>query len=350
MQYLVEENKINQKRKGEDEFASDNSFRKKKDDIQYNIPVLNDNTGTHQIDLLDIPSQEHDGLGYQTKSEKRHKKEGPEIIEQLLSNERLKIFKGYYCGKLVAIKGCPDQNQIEKEREILENLNDARIVKFFGTMSSNLGEKLLIMEFLDINLKDYLFGYELSLYQRIHLALEAAKGMKYLHSQNLVHLDYKPENVMYKSATQEVKIIDFGFSEWIIKTDNLMIDLKGSPTYMAPEIYLDKKYGFYTDVYSFGISLAEHINQCDAYSIDFINYFHEKNKDKNFQINYPYRVQYLRDRLFFFCFYNGRPTLKGDVDNDLRSLIERCWDKRIESRPSFAQIIEELEGILQRLK
>lgn len=73
-------------------------------------------------------------------------------------------------------------------------------------------------------------------------------GVRYLHSLGIVHRDLKPENIMvltiftqiqYKSATKQIgkiKIIDFGFSNYLESLRNLPPEeaLAGTPNYIAP--------------------------------------------------------------------------------------------------------------------
>ena len=43
---------------------------------------------------------------------------------------------------------------------------------------------------------------------------------------------------------------------------------------------------------------------------------------------------------------NGlRPQLPEDIDPDMGRLIQACWDKNPEARPSFTEIVAELKRI-----
>ena len=90
-------------------------------------------------------------------------------------------------------------------------------------------------------------------------------GMHYVHSQNVVHRDLKPDNIMI-DHTDTVKITDFGLSNFQDTDENGVIQkgfsLKtccGTPYYVAPEVITltnDKGYsGFTCDVWSLGIIL-----------------------------------------------------------------------------------------------
>ena len=61
--------------------------------------------------------------------------------------------------------------------------------------------------------------------------------MCYLNSQNVVHLDLKPKNLLL-THNKQLKVADFGFSLVLhdATEDDKKFALRGTPLYMAPEI------------------------------------------------------------------------------------------------------------------
>lgn len=63
------------------------------------------------------------------------------------------------------------------------------------------------------------------------------EGLKKIHSKNIVHLDLKPDNLLYKSTPERIKIgiIDFESSHFVDKT-GLQMSNSGTSMYFAPEM------------------------------------------------------------------------------------------------------------------
>ncbi|KER18323.1 hypothetical protein T265_16137, partial [Opisthorchis viverrini] len=106
---------------------------------------------------------------------------------------------------------------------------------------------LLIMERLARDLHIAL-KQGLSWLRRLIVARDVAEGVRYLHSQGLIHRDIKPRNVLL-DLNDRAKLTDLGFCK-----PQAMIggSILGTPLHMAPEI-LQKKYDYTIDIYAWGI-------------------------------------------------------------------------------------------------
>ncbi|KAM0753377.1 kinase-like protein [Meredithblackwellia eburnea MCA 4105] len=93
-------------------------------------------------------------------------------------------------------------------------------------------------------------------------------ALRFLHSQNVIHRDIKPQNLLLQPANAEdlaaghppgipvLKVADFGFARWLPQ-QSLAETLCGSPLYMAPEILRYEKYDAKVDLWSVGAVLFE---------------------------------------------------------------------------------------------
>ncbi|OTF75399.1 serine/threonine protein kinase-like protein, partial [Euroglyphus maynei] len=105
-----------------------------------------------------------------------------------------------------------------------------------------------------------------------HFLQQLASAMQYLRDNDVVHLDLKPQNILitgiqfvtllnglnsFKVWRQVIlKIADFGFAQHL-SNDESVNSLRGSPLYMAPEIFKRQEYDARVDLWSIGIILYE---------------------------------------------------------------------------------------------
>jgi len=102
--------------------------------------------------------------------------------------------------------------------------------------------------------------------ERVTAAADLSSALEYLHRQNIVYRDIKPENIGFDERGL-LKLFDFGLCKEL-RSKDLMVttsdeklykltEFVGSMPYMSPEVYLGKPYNLQADVYSFGLLLYE---------------------------------------------------------------------------------------------
>jgi len=93
----------------------------------------------------------------------------------------------------------------------------------------------------------------------IRLGIDICKALELCQRYNIIHRDIKPENI-FISDNGDYKLGDFGIARTIERTTS-GLSKKGTYSYMAPEVYIGKKYGFSVDTYSLGLVLYRMLNK-----------------------------------------------------------------------------------------
>lgn len=88
----------------------------------------------------------------------------------------------------------------------------------------------------------------------IRLARQILTGVSFLHRNNVVHLDLKPQNILLTSAQPlgDIRIVDFGLSRHMDDKTEVR-EILGTPEYTAPEILSYEPISTATDMWSIGV-------------------------------------------------------------------------------------------------
>ena len=95
-----------------------------------------------------------------------------------------------------------------KEAETIASLNNTHIVRIFDIFEEN-GTAYYTMELLEDSKKR--FATPLSIDNALDVISQIGDALQYIHSQNVLHLDVKPSNIMFRGA--DAVLIDFGISK-----------------------------------------------------------------------------------------------------------------------------------------
>ncbi len=155
-----------------------------------------------------------------------------------------------------AIKNEKDIIKINREIKMLKQLNHPNIIKLYEIVETQ-NKFYLIMEYSE---GGSLYNY-ITAARRIKeekasfLFYQLIIGLKELHKNKICHRDLKPENLLLSSLLDNLKISDFGLSNFL-PNNNLLSTKCGSPNYIAPEMITKKEYnGIFIDIWSCGIIL-----------------------------------------------------------------------------------------------
>lgn len=149
------------------------------------------------------------------------------------------------------------RSAMRKEWEVGQSLSSPYFVKYYELVDED-GIPSLLMDFVDgSTVRELLDGDQSWFSARENLQkffLQLLEGLKYLHQQQIVHLDLSPTNLMVTNINQDVRIIDLGFC---YSPSHLSV-IGGTHEYSAPELY-DKtmRIDARADIYSVGRIIVE---------------------------------------------------------------------------------------------
>ncbi|KAL2519586.1 LysM domain receptor-like kinase 3 [Abeliophyllum distichum] len=111
--------------------------------------------------------------------------------------------------------------------------------------------------------RDHELGHQpLSWNARTQVALDAARGIEYIHDHTkaqYVHRDIKTSNILLDEGLR-AKVADFGLAKLVGRTDEdelIATRLVGTPGYLPPESVKELQVTTKTDVFAFGVVLSE---------------------------------------------------------------------------------------------
>ena len=86
---------------------------------------------------------------------------------------------------------------------------------------------------------------------------QLARALLFIHQNDILHRDVKPENILLNPETHELKLADFGSAKKVVP-GRYNTTYICSRFYRAPELILDRElYGPATDIWAYGCILAE---------------------------------------------------------------------------------------------
>ncbi|KAL2333094.1 hypothetical protein Fmac_014307 [Flemingia macrophylla] len=264
-----------------------------------------------------------------------------------------KVYKGILSdGTVVAIKRA-QEGSLQGEKEflteisLLSRLHHRNLVSLIGYCDAE-GEQMLVYEFMpNRTLRDHLSvtaKEPLTFAMRLKIALGAAKGLLYLHTEAdppIFHRDVKASNILLDSKFS-AKVADFGLSRLAPVPDmegvvpgHVSTVVKGTPGYLDPEYFLTHKLTDKSDVYSLGVVFLELLTGMQPIS-------HGKNIVREVNVAY-------QSGMVFSIIDERMGSYPSEHVEKFLTLAMKCCEDEPEARPSMAEVVRELENIWSTL-
>ena len=145
------------------------------------------------------------------------------------------------------------------------------------------------------------------------LVFEVAEAMRFVHSRGVVHRDLKPSNVLIGSDGH-VRVSDFGIATLMSAEEQSTTLGGGTQRFMAPELLNEEAYDAKADVYSFGVLLFFVLSGGEMPRITLVQVGTGK-----------------------------KAAIPAGFTDAARRLVDACWSFDPRERPSFADIVRQLD-------
>jgi serine/threonine-protein kinase len=168
--------------------------------------------------------------------------------------------------RIVALKVLPPQlslndelaKRFDIEAKAISRLQHQNIVSLYEA-GEDKGYRYFAMQFVDgenlsarIQAKKPMPSSEI-----IDIAKQICRGLRYAHSQNVIHRDIKPQNILIDKE-HIARLSDFGIAKIFASSGITLTGVTvGTPEYMSPEQAEGEDVDAKTDIYSLGVVIYE---------------------------------------------------------------------------------------------
>ena len=160
----------------------------------------------------------------------------PETLRNMYDGSRASVLAEYQM--MAKLKDCPNIVRCEDIEIVMD--------------PDEIGSTIYIRMELLTPIREYDKLQSYSEKETIKLCSDICNLLTRCEAEGIVHRDIKPGNIMV-SDQGDYKLGDFGIARSMDHTT--MATMIGTMNYMAPEVYLGRKYGHTADIYSLGLVL-----------------------------------------------------------------------------------------------
>ncbi|XP_039979748.1 myosin light chain kinase, smooth muscle isoform X2 [Xiphias gladius] len=158
-------------------------------------------------------------------------------------------------GKFYKGRRAKEREAARKEIELMNYLHHPKLVQCLAAYDHK-PEMVMVMEFIaggELFERIVDDSFEHTEPASVRYMQQILEGIAYMHQQNIIHLDLKPENIVCVDTTgTSIKIIDFGLASRLDGNTPLKV-MHGTPEFVAPEVINYEPVCLATDMWSIGV-------------------------------------------------------------------------------------------------
>ncbi|KAF9157932.1 copper transport protein ctr1, partial [Actinomortierella ambigua] len=237
-----------------------------------------------------------------------------------------KVYKAEYEGSTCAAKciflTATEYNKqtIANEISILKRLQNPNIIQFLGVQHDGTNLFIITAWAERGSLKKVIDSGKLKKCWRTktRIAHQIARGLQYIHSQEIRHRDLKSDNVLL-TKSMDVKLCDFGLAEVKqLSVSRSNAATPGTLRWMAPELLAKRPtFSRKSDMYAFGMVMWEMAANCSE----------------------PFKTQTSIGVVMELVRNGDREDIPDDTPEEFRRWIELCWHQDPDLRPHAHEIV-----------
>ena len=254
------------------------------------------------------------------------------------------LFNNFVAMKVIRKNECMDNVLIKNEIDILKKLSHPNIVRIYEFYESDNNFYLINENCEGGELYNYINNSTLNEQQLSVIFYQVFSGLCYLHENNILHRDMKPENILISKKEKDllsdeeyfwIQIIDFGTAK-IFEQNKSENSIVGSAYYIAPEV-LNQDYNEKCDTWSVGVILYMFLVGRPPFNgrsnEEIINSIKTKNLDENNE-KLLQRSPEVRDLV--------KGLLEKDTSKRLsaKEALNHKWFKKFNGRKLFGNFME----------
>ena len=200
---------------------------------------------------------------------------------------------------------------------MLKKVNHPNIIKIYGhSMNNKTKPARIVFERCLSNVKEMIQTNKFTKVDASFAIYQIAEGMKFVHSNKIIHLNLKPSNILIGTDGM-IKISDIGINmlKMIQNQQILMNNDINSLYFKAPEVLNNGKCDEKIDVYSFGVLVYFIISGGQLPNTSFSELIQRKT-----------------------------PQVPPSFSPNAKEIIEFCCNINPQERPSFSEIVDYLKN------